>query len=97
MADLSILTTLPIWVLGIGLFLVYVVGLSVQRLYFSPIADFPGPKLAALTFWYEFYHDVIRGGQYTFKIGELHDQYGKCADTRAVRENRGEEEGLNLP
>ncbi|PVI02270.1 putative P450 monooxygenase [Periconia macrospinosa] len=55
---------------------VYLVGLGVYRLYFSPIAKFPGPKLAALTFWYEFYHDVVRGGQYVFKIDELHEQYG---------------------
>ena len=49
----------------------------IHRLYLSPIAKFPGPKLAALTLWYEFYHDVVRGGQYGFKIADLHDQYGK--------------------
>jgi hypothetical protein len=40
------------------------------------VAGFPGPKLAGLTFWYEFYYDVIKQGQYTFKIKELHQKYG---------------------
>ena len=56
--------------------LIYLLCLAIYRLYLSPVARFPGPRLAALTFWYEFYHDVIRGGQYVFKINELHDQYG---------------------
>lgn len=55
----------------------YLLGLAIYRLYISPIAKFPGPRLAALTFWYEFYHDVVRGGQYVFKINDLHDRYGK--------------------
>ncbi|KAH0555914.1 hypothetical protein GP486_006142 [Trichoglossum hirsutum] len=54
----------------------YLLALSVYRLYFSPIAKFPGPKLAALTFWYEFYYDVIKRGRYTWKIKELHEKYG---------------------
>lgn len=48
----------------------------IYRLYLSPVASIPGPKLAALTFWYEFYYDVIRHGRYTWKIAELHKQYG---------------------
>ncbi|KFX99303.1 hypothetical protein V490_01849 [Pseudogymnoascus sp. VKM F-3557] len=34
------------------------------------------PKLAAVSFWYEFYYDVVQGGQYTFEIGRMHEKYG---------------------
>ena len=55
----------------------YVISLAVYRLYLSPIAKFPGPKLAALSRWYEFYYEVILRGQFTFHIIELHEKYGK--------------------
>ena len=48
----------------------------VYRLYLSPIANFPGPKLAAVTFWYECYYDVLKGGRYSWKIADLHEKYG---------------------
>ena len=65
------------WVVaGVTALLLYFGALAIYRLCLSPIAEFPGPKLAALSLWYEFYHDVVRGGQYCFKINELHDQYG---------------------
>ncbi|CAG8126125.1 unnamed protein product [Penicillium olsonii] len=50
--------------------------LAISRLWLSPLARFPGPKLAALTMWYEFYFDSLLGGQYTFQIAEMHRQYG---------------------
>jgi hypothetical protein len=56
--------------------LVYLASLVVYRLYLSPIASFPGPKLAALSRWYEFYYDVILRGQFTFHIQKLHKIYG---------------------
>lgn len=56
--------------------LVYGLTLGIYRLWFSPISHVPGPKLAALTQYYEFYYDIILGGQYTFKIINLHNQYG---------------------
>ena len=62
-------------VLGITVSLYYI-SLGIWRLYFSPIAKFPGPKLAALTYWYEFYYDIILGGQYTFQVRRLHEKYG---------------------
>ncbi|PVH76510.1 cytochrome P450 [Cadophora sp. DSE1049] len=48
----------------------------VYRIYFSPVASFPGPRLAALTFAYEFYYDIVKPGQYIWKIQALHEQYG---------------------
>jgi hypothetical protein len=61
---------------GFGTVGLYLVLGAIYRLYFSPIAKFPGPKLAAATFWYEFYYDIILRGQYTFKVRELHAKYG---------------------
>ncbi|KFY65781.1 hypothetical protein V497_01285 [Pseudogymnoascus sp. VKM F-4516 (FW-969)] len=55
--------------------LLYIVARAIQRLYFSPLSHIPGPKLAALTWWYEFYFDVIQQGRYVFKIEKLHKQY----------------------
>ncbi|KAM0329276.1 hypothetical protein ACHAQA_004581 [Verticillium albo-atrum] len=59
-----------------SLAVVYWVFVAIRRLYFSPLTKFPGPKLAALTTWYAAYHDVIRGGQYTFVVEEMHRKYG---------------------
>lgn len=56
---------------------VYTVILVAHRLFLSPLAKFPGPKLAAVTSWYEFYHDYFRRGKYVFKIKEMHDRYGE--------------------
>ena len=50
----------------------------VYRLFLSPIAKIPGPPLAALTSWYEFYYDVIKPGQFVWHIRDLHEQYGLC-------------------
>ncbi|QSZ35699.1 hypothetical protein DSL72_006821 [Monilinia vaccinii-corymbosi] len=64
--------------LGIGAVLISILTTAeaIRRIYFHPLAHIPGPKLAALTWWYEFYFDVVQPGQYVFKIQELHKQYG---------------------
>ncbi|OQE22307.1 hypothetical protein PENSTE_c010G05958 [Penicillium steckii] len=59
-----------------GLCGVYIIVLFGWRLYFHPLARFPGPKLAALTLWYETYFDVFLGGQYFKEIDRLHTLYG---------------------
>lgn len=60
----------------IGASVAYATCVAVHRLTLSPVARIPGPRLAALTFWYEFYYDVVLRGQYTWKIMDLHKQYG---------------------
>lgn len=60
-----------------GCLAIYLLGLAIYRLYLTPSAKFPGPRLAALCYWYEFYYDVWpHEGQYTWKIRDLHEKYG---------------------
>lgn len=57
-------------------FLLYIIGLVVYRLFLSPIANIPGSKLSAATGWYETYYDVYKGGKFIFEIEKWHQQYG---------------------
>ena len=81
--DLSWLQTPQGIVVGLtGACLVHFVWSIFYNLYIHPLHGFPGPRLAAATSLYEFYHDVIRRGQYAFKIAELHKRYGRQAVNR---------------
>lgn len=73
---------------------VYLASLVFYRLLLHPLAKYPGPKLAAVTRYYEGYYDVVRNGQYTFRIAEMHKQYGiitcilkRDRDRRALESN----------
>jgi hypothetical protein len=54
--------------------------ISIYFLYFHPLSGIPGPTLAAATQWYEFYYDVLKwpGGQYSWEVDKMHEQYGEC-------------------
>lgn len=68
-----------IWIVFLlALVIAHGVVLVTYRLVFSPIAHFPGPKIAAATSWYEFCYDVLRPGMYIFEIEKMHKKYGKC-------------------
>jgi hypothetical protein len=41
-----------------------------------PLSQFPGPKLAAATIYYEAWFDVLKVGRYTWKIREMHEKHG---------------------
>ncbi|KAK6380416.1 hypothetical protein LTS17_005606 [Exophiala oligosperma] len=51
--------------------------LTVQRCFFHPLAKIPGPRLAAISYLYEFYYDAWLGGKYCFHIEDLHEKYGR--------------------
>ncbi|EEU41816.1 uncharacterized protein NECHADRAFT_87909 [Fusarium vanettenii 77-13-4] len=60
-----------------GLFWIsYLVCEVIYNLFFHPLSKFPGPKIAAIGTYYEFYHDVIRDGTYLWRIEEMHRKYG---------------------
>ncbi|KAI7969373.1 hypothetical protein EIK77_005003 [Talaromyces pinophilus] len=50
------------------------------KLYFSPLAKFPGPKVAAITDWYEVYYDIFANGgecgQFARHVEKLRQKYG---------------------
>lgn len=68
----------------VAIILIYFPSVALYRLFFHPLAQFPGPKLAAITRWYEAYYDVICDGQYTFKLAELHKEYGTTTDIHTM-------------
>lgn len=67
--DFSCTYLLPAAILGVILYLI------LTRLVFHPLAKVPGPRLAGLTKWYEFYYDVICDGEYLKHIEGLHATY----------------------
>ncbi|KAF2424505.1 cytochrome P450 [Tothia fuscella] len=56
----------------------------VYRLVFHPLAQIPGPKIAAATWLYEIYYDLYLGGQFVFEIGRLHQVYVHVNDPELV-------------
>ncbi|KAI9706760.1 MAG: hypothetical protein M1820_004730 [Bogoriella megaspora] len=57
-------------------FLSYTSSIVIYRYFFHPLARFPGPRIAALTYAYEAYYDVVKTGQYSNCIMDMHCKYG---------------------
>ncbi|KAF2996581.1 hypothetical protein E8E14_003621 [Neopestalotiopsis sp. 37M] len=62
--------------LAVALAILYWVSKCIYNLYFHPLRNFPGPKIAAIGCEYEFYHDVVKDGRYLWKMEEMHKKYG---------------------
>lgn len=59
---------------------VWALALGTYRLFFHPLRNVPGPKLAAMTMWVETYYECFYspGGQFMWKYRQWHEQYGQC-------------------
>lgn len=75
-SKLTSYTTSDLLIAALYLLISYLVCNTVYQLKFSPLAKFPGPKLAAVTLWYEIYYDVFKWGMYHVEIARMHREYG---------------------
>ncbi|PVH92548.1 putative benzoate 4-monooxygenase cytochrome P450 [Periconia macrospinosa] len=57
------------------IFTLYSLRLVVFRLYFHPLARFPGPKILAATTWFETYVDLFHH-DFPQRLSKIHDKYG---------------------
>jgi hypothetical protein len=55
---------------------------------YHSLHQFPGPKLAAMSFLYEFWYDGILWGRYTHEIERMHQKYGTATSGDDARETR---------
>jgi len=58
---------------------IYFVVRCIYNLYFHPLRKIPGPRIAAMTSFYDFWYDVVKGGTYLWEIRRMHEIYGKMA------------------
>lgn len=67
--------------IAFGTLVIYQVARCLYDLFFHPLRNFPGPKLAAVGSYYEFYYDVIKDGTYLWEIEKMHQTYGMAVDS----------------
>lgn len=65
---------LNIVLLAIGILFAYLASVAAYRLFFHPLAKYPGPLLAKLTAWWDVYH-AYKGDKHLL-FHRLHEQYG---------------------
>ncbi|KAI0532240.1 cytochrome P450 [Xylaria digitata] len=85
-----------IWSIGICWIAYQLLHIAWNISRFHPLAKIPGPRLAAATYWLEFYYDVVLFGRYTGRIERMHKEYGPivrispnevhCNDFRFIEE-----------
>ncbi|RHZ61391.1 hypothetical protein CDV55_104001 [Aspergillus turcosus] len=61
----------------------YVLFKAGYNLYLHPLRNFPGPKLAAIGPYYEFYYDVVKDGMFLWEMERMHQEYGPIVRVNA--------------
>jgi hypothetical protein len=82
MISLASWTSLAVLVQVFGL---YLTSLAVFRLFIHPLQRFPGPKIAAITLWYQAYYDLVKDGGLLEQLEKLHLKYGLQNDITFFR------------
>ncbi|KAI1422723.1 cytochrome P450 [Xylaria sp. FL1777] len=67
-----------------GAIIFYILAVTIQRAYFHPLSHIPGPWLAKVSYWAEFYHDCIAEG-YVKVYPKLHAKYGPIVRVTPTR------------
>ena len=78
-------STIVVYSLIIGAWLAFAIWCifqGINRLYFHPLAAFPGPPIAAITGYYKAYIDVVAQNTFVHNLERLHAIYGKRVDDR---------------
>jgi hypothetical protein len=52
---------------------------------FHPLYKFPGPKLAAASYLYEAWYDLVKVGRYSWEIKAMHEKYGMSFEVELAR------------
>ncbi|KAE8356476.1 Trichodiene oxygenase [Aspergillus coremiiformis] len=60
----------------VGVYVLHFLWTCFYNIFLHPLRKIPGPKLAAIGPYLEFYHEVIRDGQYLWEIQKMHEKYG---------------------
>lgn len=77
MTFLSSVPTLPLLPALFTACAIYLGSICLYRLYLHPLSRIPGPKLAALTLFYEAWYNLFaHDGRFVFHAEELHKKYG---------------------
>lgn len=69
---------------GITAVVAYAVSTTIYNVYFHPLAKFPGPPMAGVTFFWKAYVECIANRSFCHELDELHKRYGNKAQCTAI-------------
>jgi len=63
---------------------IFAAALAIYRITWHHLAKYPGPKLAAVTGWYETYYDCFLLGKFSNHLDEMHRKHGKLRQPSSI-------------